>query len=345
MELADEVLDDSVEFGGMVDGRAFIGNTHGHDRNGKYRQCLGPGSSGHPGWTIDDLFALAGVPTRTIREYRTVGVLGPPVKRGRVGIYGRDHLERLRLVGRLQARGYSLAGIRDLIDAWSEGRSLGTVLALDEPGPAAVDEAPVSMTAAELVEAVPGLADPELLGLAARVGLVLEVDGRYAVRSPALLRLVSEATSAGAALPEVLDFVSSFRAGARAQAEALTQLVVDQLWDPDADGTSMEPLARRARLLLAQAAASLVVDELGRALAGATAPDGRGLDQLAAGTPDRGHGPVDGGPHMNDGGSHMNQEQRQHWNSAEAQHWVTAQDRYDRQLQPFADAVIGTRPP
>jgi len=36
----------------------------------------------------------------------------------------------------------------------------------------------------------------------------------------------------------------------------------------------------------------------------------------------------------------MNESQREHWNSAEAQHWVTAQDRYDRQLQPFGDAVI-----
>lgn len=36
----------------------------------------------------------------------------------------------------------------------------------------------------------------------------------------------------------------------------------------------------------------------------------------------------------------MNESQRDHWNSDEAQHWVTAQGRYDRQLQPFGDAVI-----
>ena len=36
----------------------------------------------------------------------------------------------------------------------------------------------------------------------------------------------------------------------------------------------------------------------------------------------------------------MNESQRDHWNSGEAQHWVTAQGRYDRQLQPFGDAVI-----
>jgi len=36
----------------------------------------------------------------------------------------------------------------------------------------------------------------------------------------------------------------------------------------------------------------------------------------------------------------MNESQRDHWNSNEAQHWVAAQSRYDRQLQPFGDAVI-----
>lgn len=36
----------------------------------------------------------------------------------------------------------------------------------------------------------------------------------------------------------------------------------------------------------------------------------------------------------------MNETQREHWNSDEANHWVVAQDRYDRQLQPFGDGVL-----
>lgn len=35
-----------------------------------------------------------------------------------------------------------------------------------------------------------------------------------------------------------------------------------------------------------------------------------------------------------------NTEQIAHWNGEEARHWVDAQDRYDRQLAPFADAVL-----
>jgi SAM-dependent methyltransferase len=35
-----------------------------------------------------------------------------------------------------------------------------------------------------------------------------------------------------------------------------------------------------------------------------------------------------------------NAEQIAHWNGDEAHHWIDAQDRYDRQLAPFADAVL-----
>jgi SAM-dependent methyltransferase len=35
-----------------------------------------------------------------------------------------------------------------------------------------------------------------------------------------------------------------------------------------------------------------------------------------------------------------NAEQITHWNGEEARHWIDAQGRYDRQLEPFADAVL-----
>lgn len=46
-------------------------------------------------WTVDDLAGRAGLPVRTIREYQTIGLLPPPRKRGRVGLYSRAHLARL----------------------------------------------------------------------------------------------------------------------------------------------------------------------------------------------------------------------------------------------------------
>jgi SAM-dependent methyltransferase len=36
----------------------------------------------------------------------------------------------------------------------------------------------------------------------------------------------------------------------------------------------------------------------------------------------------------------VNQQQAEHWNGAESSHWVEHADRYDRQLAPFADALL-----
>jgi DNA-binding transcriptional MerR regulator len=76
------------------------------------------------GLTIDDLARQARLPVRTIREYHTMRLLPPPERRGRVGIYDARHRQRLELIGRLQQRGYSLAGIRDLLQAWQDGHRL-----------------------------------------------------------------------------------------------------------------------------------------------------------------------------------------------------------------------------
>ena len=91
--------------------------------------------------TVDDLARLAKLPVRTIREYQTMRLLPPPAKRGRVGLYGADHARRLELISRLQRRGYSLAGIRDLLAAWDSGAGLPALLGVDI-GAAALDETP-----------------------------------------------------------------------------------------------------------------------------------------------------------------------------------------------------------
>ena len=99
--------------------------------------------------SVDELARRAGLPTRTIREYQTMGLLPSPERRGRVGIYRVAHLQRLQLIGRLQDRGYSLAGIRDLLTSWTDGDELTDILGLspdelvhlDEPGaPATLDQ-------------------------------------------------------------------------------------------------------------------------------------------------------------------------------------------------------------
>ena len=66
-------------------------------------------------YTIDQLAAAAGIPTRTVRLYQSVGVLHSPQRHGRIAIYSDAHVERLRLIARLQDRGLRLRAIRDAL--------------------------------------------------------------------------------------------------------------------------------------------------------------------------------------------------------------------------------------
>ena len=78
--------------------------------------------------TIDELAALAGTTTRRIRSLQTLGLLPHPVLRGRTGLYGAVHRDRLEAVQRLQEQGFSLESLVVLFDALGAGMSLGEVL-------------------------------------------------------------------------------------------------------------------------------------------------------------------------------------------------------------------------
>lgn len=235
-------------------------------------------------WSIDELAALLGLPTRTLREYRTMGVIDPPRMQGRVGRYNESHRRRLELVARLQARGYSLAAIRDLCTASTTGQSLEDVLGHDPA--TAIDDTPLALTTAQLVAAVPHFADERIRRDAVVAGLLHlgRSEGEWLLRSPALLSLVSDAVDAGATPKAALRLIAGLIKGARVQAAALADLLVGELWnedDPESSTAALSSMGRRARFLLSQSAAALIVDavgvELGRR---AETPGGAGLGAL-----------------------------------------------------------------
>lgn len=81
-------------------------------------------------YRIDELAQAAGTTTRNVRAYRERGLLPPPEKRGRVGIYGDSHLARLRLIDLLLQRGFTTSHIGDFITGWENGKDLAEVLGL-----------------------------------------------------------------------------------------------------------------------------------------------------------------------------------------------------------------------
>jgi DNA-binding transcriptional MerR regulator len=219
--------------------------------------------------TIDDLARRVQLPVRTIREYHTMRLLPPPERRGRVGLYGGRHVQRLQLIARLQQRGYSLAGIRDLLAAWESGTDLTTLLGVDE-SQAVLDETPLRLTRSELSQRLPAL-DPATLGRAGQIGLVRQYgEDLFVVRSPALLGLVADRVRAGVPLERALDVIEVLAGGLDALARKLADLIVERVWEPvPATGRAGElaDMLRRARPLLLQGAASTLADRLGAALA------------------------------------------------------------------------------
>jgi DNA-binding transcriptional MerR regulator len=64
-------------------------------------------------YTLTELATLAGVTPRTVRYYISVGLLPSPGQVGPGARYGDSHLQRVRLIRRLQAEHLPLAEIRD----------------------------------------------------------------------------------------------------------------------------------------------------------------------------------------------------------------------------------------
>src|SRR5205823_1789175 len=66
--------------------------------------------------TIEQLAAQSGMSVRNIRAHQARGLLDPPEVRARVGYYGPEHLEQLRLIRDLQEDGFNLGAIKRLLD-------------------------------------------------------------------------------------------------------------------------------------------------------------------------------------------------------------------------------------
>ncbi|MFJ5224300.1 MerR family transcriptional regulator [Streptomyces sp. NPDC088400] len=93
---------------------------------------MGAASSSGTEYRIEGLAQASGATVRTIRAYQDRGLLPRPERRGRANVYGDVHLARLRQIAGLLGRGYSLASVKDLLEAWNTGRGLGGVLGLVE---------------------------------------------------------------------------------------------------------------------------------------------------------------------------------------------------------------------
>ena len=90
---------------------------HGVEASGEYR--------------IEELARLAGTTTRNIRVYRDRGLLHPPLRVGRIALFNDTHLTRLRLITSMLDKGYNIAHVHEMLNAWEQGKDLGDMLGLE----------------------------------------------------------------------------------------------------------------------------------------------------------------------------------------------------------------------
>jgi DNA-binding transcriptional MerR regulator len=141
-------------------------------------------------YTIDQLAAHTGVPSRTIRFYQSKGALPAPARRGRKAYYGPAHVDRLELIARLQDRGLQIRAIRNLLDQLDCGQAsledwLGFEAELRTPWS---EDVPQLLTEEEIQQRLEGR-PPGLLAALVKAGLLEREANQYLVRSPALMKM------------------------------------------------------------------------------------------------------------------------------------------------------------
>lgn len=250
-------------------------------------------SAEHRAYRIEDLAHLSGATVRTIRAYQDRGLLPKPERRGRANVYDDTHLERLRQIADLLERGYTLASIKELLEAWDAGTGLGGVLGLvnevDRPWS---DETPARITRAELTEAFGGVADEAAITDALDLGVLEPVPGtedEFLVPSPQELAVAAELHAAGVPLSAISGHLRELRIQVEYISERFLQFTTEHVFQryldhppTDAEAAEAASLVRRLRPLAQQT----IDAELARAMRMmATQQVRRHLGELAADVP------------------------------------------------------------
>jgi DNA-binding transcriptional MerR regulator len=186
-----------------------------------------------PELDIDELARRAGTTVRTVRMYQERGLLPPPERQGRRASYRAEHLTRLRLVQRLADRGYSLAAVKDLTDAWDAQHGLAHVLGLE----AAVveplsDTPPRRLSADQLTEMFPGDDDLSGLARALEMGLLVQDGEEFVASDPQLLDAGAALVAAGMPVHTTLDLATAILGSADGLAAKFVAAFLEHIWGP-----------------------------------------------------------------------------------------------------------------
>ncbi len=261
--------------------RGGYGGRHGYGCGcGRFDEGFGDGeltatASPRPPYRIETLAHLSGATVRTIRAYQDRGLLPRPERKGRANHYSDAHLARLHQITALLDRGYTLASIKELLDAHDTGRGLGGVLGLvaEVDGPW-TDEEPARVSRAELTARFGGVPDDTAIADAVALGVLEPAPGdddAFLVPSPQELAVAVELHAAGVPLGAITAHLRELRSQVEHIASRFLEFTAEHVFDryldgahrpTEADAAEAASLVRRLRPLARQT----VDAELARAM-------------------------------------------------------------------------------
>ncbi len=221
---------------------------------------------------IDELARRAGTTVRNVRAYQDRGLLPSPRRAGRVGLYSEAHLARLRLVGTLLDRGYTLANISELVGAWEQGQDIGDLLGFEAALAAPwSDERPTTVSAAELTEVFGEVGQGDgavALGEAVRLGILEDEGVGFRVVSPRMLETGALLVRAGVPISAVIELTRRMHEDIDDVAQRFVDLVDDYIFQAAGTPLTSQDIPRLSELVQRlRPLAKLVVEaELSRAM-------------------------------------------------------------------------------
>jgi DNA-binding transcriptional MerR regulator len=183
---------------------------------------------GHMEITIDELAQRVSMTSRNIREWQRQGLLPPPARRGRVGIYSDEHVARIKRVQQLHSEGFPLDLIRRMIDTGTGSESDIRHLAAEVLAPFST-AGPTTVSRAELDNRLGAGAAAHL----AKLGLIADADDDpVSVRDGQALDLIDGITGVGVSLERLVATLVDVRVHQRSIANAILRSYAEDVWEP-----------------------------------------------------------------------------------------------------------------
>ena len=216
--------------------------------------------------TIEELATQVGMTVRNIRAYNSAGLLPPPTLRGRLGLYGEEHLAQLQAIRMLRNQDLSLERIKAVVEqnnrneasgAWNKLGDLARVLSWHIP----VDQEALRLPLSTIEATWRADFTPAQTEQLVRSGLQrILPDGSIEYLTPGLRAVAQQLSDMGVPLDDALEMQEAVSRDLRRLVRSSLRTVLQEAGRrPEADqDEQVQRLLQSAPLLLLEAVQAML---------------------------------------------------------------------------------------